>query len=71
MPKKKPKLDKARLKAGEDTVNKIVAWAKRIDAGLDKYYVDSLEIDLGLSLPFQVGGKLVIKNKVGQSIPHP
>jgi hypothetical protein len=71
MPPKKAKLDDASLRAGEDTVNKIVAWAKRIDAVLDKFYVDSLEIDLGLTMPFQVGGKLVIKNKVGQSTPHP
>jgi hypothetical protein len=65
-----PQLDVASLKLGEDTVNKIVDWVKRIEAHLDKYYVDSLEIDLGITVPFNIGGKLTIKNKTGQATGH-
>jgi len=50
-------------KLGDDTVKKVVNWIKGIEAHLENYYVDTLEIDLGMASPFAVGGKLTIRNK--------
>jgi hypothetical protein len=72
MPTRKAKVDDRSLNAGKVIVDKIIAWAKGIGTSLDEshYYLDSLEIDLGLTVPFQAGGKLTIKNRTGQSVPH-
>jgi hypothetical protein len=69
MPKIVAELDVPGLQLGKTTVNKVVEWAKAIEAGLEKeYYIDSLELDLGTST---LGVKLTIKNKMGLSSGHP
>jgi len=61
------------LKLGEGVVDQIVKWVADAEKRLGNYYIDSLEIDLGVTLGVTAVGKLTIKNKWGQSssYPHP
>lgn len=58
----------ARLEAenfdwGHATVSSIADWAKKVEAALQNYYVDSIEIDLGFAFGITAKGSSTLKYK--------